>query len=105
MLERGERRADDVADVDVVAGLAPVAEDPRRLAVREQAEEDRDDAGFAVGILARPVYVAEAQGDPVAVRAAASYVSRYSSPASFDAPYGERGWRGSSSRAGRSHSP
>ena len=62
-VERRERRPRDVADVDVVAALRAVAEDPARLALEQPAEEDRDDAGLAVGILARPVDVAEAQRD------------------------------------------
>ena len=61
--ERRERRPGDVADVDVVARLQPVAEDARLLVARERAEEDRDDAGLAVRILARPVDVAVAQRD------------------------------------------
>ena len=55
--ERGQRRPGDVADVDVVAGLEAVAEDARLLVAGEGAEEDRDDAGLAVRILARPVDV------------------------------------------------
>ena len=63
LAERRGRRARDVADVDVVAGLRPVAEDRRLLAARERAEEDRDDARLAVRILARAVDVPVAQGD------------------------------------------
>src|SRR4029450_400123 len=44
----GERGARHVADVDVVARLEPVAEDPATLACREPPEEDRHDSGPAV---------------------------------------------------------
>ena len=63
--ERTERRAGDVADVDVVARLAAVAEDPRLLASQSGAEEDRDDARLAVRVLARPVDVSVAERDVV----------------------------------------
>ena len=59
----GEERRDDVADVDVVAGLLAVAEDARPRAAEQGAGEDRDHAGLAVRVLARPVDVAEAQRD------------------------------------------
>ena len=60
---RGQRRARHVAGVDVVARLAAVAEDARRPALGQRAEEDRDHAGLAVRVLPRPVDVAVAQRD------------------------------------------
>src|SRR6185437_11027692 len=41
-----EQRGDDVADVDEIALLLPVAEDDCFLAARHALEEDRDDAAF-----------------------------------------------------------
>ena len=55
--------AHHVGHVHVVAGLRAVAEDQRRLAREQLAEEDRDHAGLAVRILARPVDVAVAERD------------------------------------------
>ena len=60
---RGQRRARHVADVDVVARLPAVAEDARRPAFGQRAEEDRDHARLAVRVLPRPVDVAVAQRD------------------------------------------
>ena len=54
--------------------------------------------------LARAVDVAEAQRDVVAPWRRFQ-VARYSSPASFDVPYGESGCLGAVSGAGPSHSP
>ena len=62
VLPRGrQRRPRHVARVDVVARLAPVAEDRRRLACCELPEENCDHARLAVRVLPRPVDVAEAQ--------------------------------------------
>ncbi len=58
---RGQASGDDVIDVDVVAGLAAVAEDGRGSAVEDAPAEDRDDAGLPVGILPRAVDVSEAE--------------------------------------------
>ncbi len=63
VVERGEVRVHHVGHGYVVARLAAVAEDARLLALEQEAEEDRDDAGLAVGILARPEHVAVAQDD------------------------------------------
>ena len=57
----GQRRPRHVARVDVVACLAAVAEDLRRLACCELPEEDCDHARLTVRVLPRPVDVAEAQ--------------------------------------------
>ena len=84
---------DDVADVDVVARLPAVAEDLRRPSVAQQPHEDRDDAGLAVRLLPRPVDVAEAAASTCARPCSRFHVARYSSPASFDVPYGESGRR------------
>src|ERR687895_2852251 len=62
-LGRLEIGVDDVADVDVVARLPPVAEDGGPLAVEELAAEDGDDAGLAEGVLAGAVDVAVAERD------------------------------------------
>jgi hypothetical protein len=53
-LECGERGPGHVPDEDVVALLAPVSVDVRSLSRGETAEEDGDDAGLSVRILARP---------------------------------------------------
>src|SRR5208282_5691747 len=69
-VERDSRRArfrrrdhgpHHVADVNVVARLGAVAINRHGLAVEDSSAEDRNYAGFAVRILARAVYVAEAQ--------------------------------------------
>src|SRR5262249_8660871 len=56
-IERTERGGRDVADVDEVARLLPVAEDARRSTFGELAHEDRDDAALEVRLLPRPVNV------------------------------------------------
>ena len=56
-----EIRTRHVAHVHVVARLQAVAEDRERRAIEEATAEDRDDARFAVRILARTVHVAEAK--------------------------------------------
>ena len=61
--EGGERRTGDVADIDVVACLHAVAEDPRLLAACQRAEEDRDDASLTVRVLSRAVDVPVAERD------------------------------------------
>src|SRR5918995_1927550 len=58
-----QRRLDDVADVDVIAGLTAVAVHYRPLAAEQLSAEDRDDAAFAERILPRPVDVRESQID------------------------------------------
>ena len=63
MAVRRDGRPGDVRDVDVVARLRAVAVDVRLVAAEERAEEDRNDAGLAVGILAWPVDVPEAERD------------------------------------------
>ena len=102
---RRERRARHVAHVDVVARLAPVAEDGERLAAGEAAEEDRHDAGLAVRVLPRPEDVAVAQRH--VLRAVEAVVGRRGTPrrrASRCRTARAAGAR-RSSRAGRSHSP
>ena len=54
-------RADDVADIDPVAGLSSIAEHGRPAAVDQRAAKDRHDPCLAVYVLARPVHVAVAQ--------------------------------------------
>ena len=58
----GEHDPSDVADEDVVALLGAVAEDVRHLVAGQASEEDGDHARLPVGVLARAVDVAEAQG-------------------------------------------
>ena len=60
LARRGAQRADDVADVDVVARGLAVAVELRRLAGVQVVGEDRHDAGLAVRALARAVDVAQA---------------------------------------------
>src|SRR6185437_15358086 len=55
----------DVGYVDVIAGLHAVAEDGQLASCQHSLAEDRDDAGLAVGVLARAVDVAVAEGDRV----------------------------------------
>src|SRR6476469_5546343 len=55
---REPRRAGDIADEDIVARLLAVAEDGQWLPVEDPPAEDRDDPGFAVGVLPRTVDVA-----------------------------------------------
>ena len=62
---RREQRLDDVADVDEVACLQPVAEDRPSARRGEPVEEDRDDAALEARRLARPEDVPE-PGDDVA---------------------------------------
>ena len=59
----GEEGRGDVAREDVVAGLPAIAEHARPTTVAQGAAEDRDHARLAVRVLARPVDVAESQGD------------------------------------------
>ena len=63
LLERDEHCADDVLDEHVIARLASVAIDPGRAALVQESHEDRDDAGFAVRFLARPIDVGEPERD------------------------------------------
>src|SRR5207244_10647400 len=69
---RGEQRVDDIADVNEVARLQPVAEDDRLLAAGHPLEEDRHDAALEAGVLPRPIYVREPERD---VRSAVDPVS------------------------------
>ena len=59
LVRRAHERVDDVVDEHEVAGLLAVAEDRGPRAVEHHAGEDRDDAGFAVRVLARAVDVRE----------------------------------------------
>src|SRR5207249_941465 len=52
--ERGDDRLDDVADVDVVALVAAVAEHRDRPPALPALDEDRDDPALEVAALARP---------------------------------------------------
>src|SRR6185312_15002806 len=61
LADRREQRRDDVVHEDEVARLEPVAEDHRRLPLREALEEDRDDAALEAGVLPWPVDVREPQ--------------------------------------------
>ncbi len=74
--DRGEVRRHDVADVDVVARLASVAEHGRRLAGEQLAAEDRHDAGLAERVLPGAVDVAVAQRDRRRRRTAARTAAR-----------------------------
>ena len=60
-----EQRTHDVADVDEVACLLPVAEDRCGLAGGEALKEDRSNAAFEGCLLARAEHVAETQDDVV----------------------------------------
>jgi hypothetical protein len=82
-LRGGEHGADDVADVDEVTCLQPVAEDERLVAAVHALEEDRDDAALERRVLPRSVHV----------------------PESLAIPYGDTGRRGPDSDADPSHSP
>ncbi len=62
-LEGEEVRADDVAHVDVVAGLAAVAVDRDELPAEHLPDEDGDHPRLAVRVLAGPVDVGVAQRD------------------------------------------
>ena len=55
----------------VVARLQAVAEDARRLAAQQPLGEDGDDAGLALGVLARAVDVGVAQDQRLEVAEAA----------------------------------
>src|SRR5690606_11941275 len=57
-LRGSENGGRDVAHIHVVAQLFAVTEDGQRLAFEQAPDEDRDDAGFALRILPRPVHVA-----------------------------------------------
>ena len=61
----GEIGRGDVADVDEVAGLRPVAVDRRCPAGEHLIPEDRDHAGVAFRVLAGPVHVAVPQRDHI----------------------------------------
>src|SRR5439155_10398085 len=61
----GKGRARDIAGIDVVAGLLPFAEDPRRAALGQRAEENCHDPGFALRILPGSVDVSVAERDVI----------------------------------------
>ena len=58
-----QHRLDDVAYVDVIAGLVAVAEDPGRPAFEQRAAKDRHYARLSERVLSRPVDVSEAKRD------------------------------------------
>ncbi len=60
---RGDQRRDYVVDVDVVAGLGPVAVDGRPFSSQQLAAEDRDHPRLPEWVLTRAVDVAETEGD------------------------------------------
>src|SRR4029079_15960709 len=62
-VERGHGCAGNIFDVDVVAALRTVAEDPACRPVAKPPEKDRHDACFPMRILVWPVDVAEPQRD------------------------------------------
>src|SRR2546428_4406508 len=61
--ERRDHGLGDVADVDVVPLVPPVAVERDRLAPLPAADKDRDDAALEIAPLARAVDVREAQRD------------------------------------------
>jgi len=60
----GQRRVDDVGDVDVVAGLGAVAVHGRGLRPLQPTAEDRDHTRLAQRVLTRAVDVAQPQDHP-----------------------------------------
>ena len=100
-----EQCTDDVCHVDEVALLLAVAEDHHAVsggAARSMkiATTPPSSFGSCRGPKTLPSLVVT-----WLVPCRRFQVARYSSPASFEAPYGASGSRGSSSRAGRGHSP
>src|SRR5579862_6220018 len=65
--ERCQIRGSHILDEDVIARLVAVPIDAHRHAGEELSDENRDDAGFTVGVLARSVDVAVAQRGEIEV--------------------------------------
>ncbi len=61
----GDERGHRVGDVDVVPGVAAVAEHRGRLATQQRRREDRHDAGLPAGVLPGTVDVGHRQGRAV----------------------------------------